>query len=116
MTILNTEAIMEWQPVFLILCLSFLGLSILSAIPALVATASDCCVSKLDKCLLLIFALSVLSCLGMVVAGECTKVESGRYRYEVTLSEDYDISELANCYKVTDQRGKIWVIEEKEEH
>ena len=51
----------------------------------------------------------------MVIAGEQTKVESGRYRYEVTLSEDYDISELANCYKITDQRGKIWVIEEKED-
>ena len=116
MTILNAEAIMEWQPVFLILCLSFLGLSILSAIPALLSVAGDFNSTKLSVCTLLIFALSILSCLGMVVAGECTKVESGRYRYEVTLSEDYDISELANCYKVTEQRGKIWVIEEKEEH
>lgn len=115
MTILNAEAIMEWQPVFLILCLSFLGLSILSAIPALVAITKECGVSKLDFVLLLIFGLSSLSCLGMVVAGESTKVESGRYRYEVTLSDDYDISELANCYKVTEQRGKIWVIEEKED-
>lgn len=115
MTILNTEAIMEWQPVFLILCLSFLGLFILSGILALVTTAKDGGVSKLDFVLLLIFGLSSLSFLGMVVAGESTKVESGRYRYEVTLSDDYDVSELANCYKVTEQRGKIWVIEEKED-
>lgn len=116
MTILNAEAIMEWQPVFLILSLSFFGLSILSGLLALVASARDCKFKKLDVCLVLIFALSTLSGIGMVVAGAQTQVESGRYRYEVTLSEDYDISELTNCYRVTEQRGKIWVIEEKEEN
>ena len=115
MTILNAESIMEWQPVFLILCLSFLGLSILSGLLAAVVSARDRNSTKLDIYLILIFGLSALSCLSMLVAGEQTKVESGRYRYEVTLSEDYDISELAKNYKVTEQRGKIWVIEEKED-
>lgn len=44
-----------------------------------------------------------------------TSVEStGRYRYEVTIDPSVTFSEIYEKYDVIEQRGEIWVLEEKE--
>lgn len=37
-----------------------------------------------------------------------------RYRYEVTLDKTVTIEELYKNYDVVDQRGEIWILEDKE--
>ena len=39
---------------------------------------------------------------------------TGRYRYEVTIDPSVTFSELYEKYDVIEQRGEIWVLEEKE--
>lgn len=41
--------------------------------------------------------------------------ETGRYRYEVTINDEVSFKELYEKYDVIEQKGKIYVIEEKEE-
>lgn len=41
-------------------------------------------------------------------------VPTGRYQYEVTIDETVSISEVYDNYEVIEQRGDIWVLEDKE--
>lgn len=58
------------------------------------------------------FALMIM--MGVEFLIESELVPSGRYQYEVIISEDYPAIDLYEDYKVVEQRGKIWVIEDKE--
>ena len=49
----------------------------------------------------------------ITVFGE--EIPTGRYKYEVILDKSYSATELYENYDVVEQRGKIWVIEDKEE-
>lgn len=40
--------------------------------------------------------------------------KTDRTRYEVVLDEDYPVSKLYEDYIVKEQRGKIWILEDKE--
>lgn len=40
--------------------------------------------------------------------------ETGRYRYEVTIDDNVAFKELYEKYDIIEQKGKIYVIEEKE--
>ena len=40
---------------------------------------------------------------------------TGKYEYEVLLSEDVSFTELYKKYEVVEQRGKIWVLKDKED-
>ena len=47
----------------------------------------------------------------------CTKSQSihtGRYRYEVTIGDSVSFEDLIERYNIVDQRGKIYVLEDKE--
>lgn len=41
------------------------------------------------------------------------QVETNRKRYEVILDEDISITEIYSKYDVIEQRGKIWILEDK---
>ena len=43
------------------------------------------------------------------------EVETGRYRYEVTIDESVKFSDIYDNYEVIEQRGEIWVLEDLEE-
>lgn len=43
-----------------------------------------------------------------------TEEPTGRYRYEATISPDVSVVDLLEWYDVTDRRGDIWIIEDKE--
>ena len=57
-------------------------------------------------------------CVGLVIilgiVGLHTEKETGRYRYEATISEDVSMTEFYEQYEVIEQRGEIWVIEDRE--
>ena len=42
-------------------------------------------------------------------------IPTGRCQYEVTIDDTVSFTELNNKYEVIEQRGKIWVLEDKEE-
>lgn len=42
------------------------------------------------------------------------KEPTGRYKYECTIEDSVSITEVYEKYKVIEQRGEIWVLEEKE--
>ena len=45
----------------------------------------------------------------------CYEVPTNRYRYEVTIDKTVTIEELCKNYNIVDQRGEIWILEDKEE-
>ena len=60
---------------------------------------------------ILFFALLIMMDIEYLIESEF--VSSGRYQYEVIISKDYPAMDLYENYKVVEQRGKIWVIEDK---
>jgi len=62
--------------------------------------------------------VGLLSSLAFVMAAllvfYITAEPTGRYRYEVTISPDVSVVDLLDRYDVTDRRGDIWIIEDKE--
>ena len=42
-------------------------------------------------------------------------VKTGRYQYEVTVDDSVSFTELYEKYDIVEQRGEIWVIEDKKE-
>lgn len=62
--------------------------------------------------------LGLLSGLVVVMAAalvlHITAEPTGRYRYEATISPDVSAVDLLERYDVTDRRGDIWIIEDKE--
>ena len=42
----------------------------------------------------------------------CT-VKTGEYRYECTIDDSVSYNEVAENYKIVEQRGDIWILEDK---
>lgn len=57
-------------------------------------------------------------CMIIFLGSMCTKfinsIPTGRYQYEVTMDESVPFEKLYEQYDVIEQRGNIWVIEDKE--
>ena len=111
--ILNTEEILTF-PIWSIVCLSvsltILFISFLCLIKSIAANGRDSIV-------MLIGVIGVISGICTVVfACLCTENKTtGRYRYEATIDESVLITEVYERYKVIEQRGDIWVLEDKED-
>ena len=106
MEILNTTVIMEeasWFSPAIIIC----GIIAIICFNIIIITYND----GLRGILIIIFILSVLTLL--VIGTWEPQVETGRNRYEVTIDEDISITEIYSKYDVIEQRGKIWILEDK---
>lgn len=57
--------------------------------------------------------LSAILCLG--IAGFINKDATDTVRYEVTISEEVNLTDFTERYKIIEQRGNIYVIEERTE-
>lgn len=60
---------------------------------------------------------SLIAMVGVIVVvliGGLNPVETGRYEYEVTIDESVNFIDIYENYDVIEQRGDIWVIEDKE--
>lgn len=61
-----------------------------------------------------IFVILVGGLASATIEENFTSYETGRYKYEVILEDSYSAARLHEKYNVIDQRGGIWVIEDKE--
>lgn len=107
MEILNTTVIMEeasWYSPALIVC----GIIAIICFNIAITTCNDGLKGiSIIACLLSVLAL-------LVIGTWEPQVETGRNRYEVTIDEDISITEIYSKYDVIEQRGKIWILEDKE--
>lgn len=65
-----------------------------------------------------ISSCTAVLCIGFLIAGLISMIATNGYskrnQYEVILDDNYPASELYKNYNIVEQRGKIWVIEDKE--
>lgn len=62
--------------------------------------------------LTIVSSVAVLLCIAGIGYG-ATKVPINKYRYEVLLDDSYSVEELSKKYDMVEQRGKIYVLEDK---
>lgn len=107
--ILNQVPVMENEPAAMICVLTFFTLF-----------GVFLCVSvsvKENKPLFISTLVGSIGCafLFLLIIGIDPERPTGRYTYEVTLDDSISFKEFHDRYKVVEQRGMIWVIEDKEE-
>ena len=66
--------------------------------------------------LTIIFGISTIICIltFIVLALWCPTEPTGRYKYECTIDKSVSITEVYEKYEVVEQRGDIWVLQDKE--
>lgn len=57
----------------------------------------------------------IVSIAAFLIFASTLKHESDRMRYECTLDDTASFTEIYEKYNVVEQRGEIWVLEDKEE-
>lgn len=73
-----------------------------------------------DHDIAIILFLMMLTCSGIVcvifshIKDTYKSEPTGRYRYEATIDDSVLINEVYNNYNVVEQRGDIWILEDKE--
>lgn len=108
MQILNRNEIIGIGNVFLSVILVFLFLFMLTFLILFLFTQEAVLGGAALICVVLFF-------LGLTIIDEKDEdASTGRYRYEVILSDDVSFQEIHDKYKVVENRGDIWVLEDKE--
>lgn len=107
MEILNTTEILKTRNdglviVFIIMVMALLGIMI---------TLVSCV--RVSNGMFITWVICMVVC---VAAAKwfAIKVPAGIYQYEVLLTDDYSATQLLQDYDVVEQRGTIWVIQDKE--
>lgn len=106
-TVLNESEVTE--------LVDWFGLSMIIGI-ILMAVIFAVGLSRIDKwwgLALTIIAAIMVVCL-MVFAGIQPQEPTGRYRYECLIDESVSMKEVYERYEIIEQRGDIWVLEDKE--
>ena len=107
MTILNQTEIMQTPLWLLIAGIVFTVLGMTLLIIGLATKKLEIVISSLPILLLTLF---------ICIFDDVYKVPTGRYRYECTVDPKTSISEIYEKYKIVEQRGDLWVLEDKDEH
>lgn len=108
--ILNKIPIVE-TPIwfgFLVILLSFVALSFLCILLASIELR--------NLPLAIISAVLIIASMVFLVLSneQVGSIDTGRYRYEVTIDDNVSFVDLQERYDVIEQHGKIWTIEYKE--
>lgn len=107
-TVLNQEMIMtspDWMHAVTAICLvGFL----ISGFVCMVSKANSC-IGPIAGIFTVIFLLVLLFEPAFI-----SDVPTGRYRYEVTIDGSVSFNDIYERYEIVEQRGEIWVLEEKE--
>lgn len=110
MTVLNkTEVMVSIIPEKFIL-LVFIGI-ILAFICVMMAIASV----KGQDFYIIVGVILFAACWIISFIGIIFEKPSGRYRYECLIDDTVPYTEIYDKYDVIEQRGSIWVLEDKEE-
>ena len=65
---------------------------------------------------IIIFVCSSIVCVIFNYINDTYNCEpTGRYRYEATIDDSVSITEVYDHYNVIEQRGDIWILEDKED-
>lgn len=110
--ILNTEEILktpEWIE-------NVLNISII-ALCVCLFLAIFSAINKENRILIFSEIMVVISGIFIIVFAilySANEKPTGRYRYEATIDESVSITEVYKNYNVVEQRGDIWVLEDKE--
>ena len=110
MTVLNqTEVMVSIIPekffLLIVICL------IIAFICAIMASTSVGCPDFCTIAAVIFF----IACITTFFIGATFKKPSGRYRYECLIDDTVPYTEIYDKYDVIEQRGSIWVLEDKEE-
>ena len=113
--ILNQTEIMSTPSMWKTLVIIAIITSILSLIFIAICEEYEWDIARLGGITILILS-TICFLIGFVVS-MCTinTIHTGRYRYEVTVDDDITFDEIMDKYDVVEQRGEIWVLEDKEE-
>ena len=103
--ILNKTAVMEMPDVFGVAIFIGIALALISFVILLVVDNST--ITIISGITMLIGIILVIF---SPIVGE--EVETGRYRYEVTIDESVKFTDIYDNYEVIEQRGEIWVLED----
>lgn len=92
------------------------GLNIIAALIILVVSALFSAPFKFELWTAPVgFILGSLVVIGLIKLFNIPMIEpSGRYRYECTIDESVSMTEVYERYDIIEQRGDIWVLEDKE--
>ena len=111
MTVLNTIELTKTAPTLAVIGVSCLFLAVLSFIGAILTPVEHENIGLTCVCIL------IFSIIGVVVCG-CLSytytVPNGEVRYEVLINDDTSFTEVIEKYDIIEQRGEIFVLEEKE--
>lgn len=112
MTVLYSEPIIliHWWVVFLI----FLGIFFIIALIISIYQTHNVTIHKFHIFITVLFAIITVMLLLLAITG-LDHYDSGRKRYMVVLEDDYNDTDLYEDYKVIEQKGLIWIIEDKKE-
>lgn len=112
MEILSQTDILEnpaWVPIVFIAGCVMIGFGFISLIDSM---------SHYTDAGTIVSGIVVIIGLICIIVGACSKdnvkVDTGRDRYEVLLSEDVNVEEFLEQYEVIEHRDRLWVIEDKE--
>lgn len=120
MVILSMEPITEWLTQWIIVgCIGLglvgIGLMVLICGGILYEFDRDKVAEWMLNISLCMMAVGVVTGLIGLGGGEITKADTGRYKYEVFLQEGHDVEELTEKYVVKEQKGLIFVIEDRKD-
>ena len=108
MQILNQEPITEMVQYGQILLFVFGFILVVSVITTMTAN----CYSLTGPIAGMLCIASLIAI--FITATKTPVIDTGRNRYEVILDDSVSANEIYEKYKVIEQRGEIWVIEDKE--
>lgn len=110
MTVLNTIELTKTAPTLAVIGVSCLFLAVLSFIGAMAIP------STYEKIGITCVVILVLSIIGVCVCGAISDevtVPNGKVQYEVLINDDASFVEVVEKYDIIEQRGEIFVLEEK---
>lgn len=103
-TVLNKELIMTTPSVLTVIALVSVIIGIVSF--CVVINSHNNIVSIIGS---ILFVLSIVGfSLGLII-----EEPTDRYKYECTIDESVSIQDIYDRYEVVEQRGEIWVLEDK---
>lgn len=111
MTVLNTIELTEIHPAVVGIFIGCLSVCVISFISAFFIP------TKYEHVGVICIAMSVIALLGVFVCGSLfdnVTVPNGKVQHEVLISDDTSFAEVIEKYDIIEQRGEIFVVEEKE--
>lgn len=116
MTVLNTIELTKTSPFVPIVFFGLFALTILSLFIGIrYAGSNSKKLETVSAISAIIFLISFFSLWVFGAVKDSFREPTGEYQYEVTFADEMSFTEVMDKYNVIEQRGDIFVLEEKEE-